>query len=105
MGRPASSARTQTCWSLNRMRIHGIAGTIARTRPRFPVFATVGVLVALGSCRGGCGSGGVPEAATVQGRLAPFPVETQVVLSLDFARLRTSAAAGKLAALAQRSQT
>jgi hypothetical protein len=87
------------------MRIHGIAGTIARTGPRFPLFATLALVAGLGSCRGGCGRGGGPEAATVQGRLAPFPVETQVVLSFDFTRLRSSAAAGKLAALAQQSQT
>jgi hypothetical protein len=62
------------------------------------VFLVV-LVVLVGSCRGGC-SRAVDPAATVQGRLALFPEPTRVVLSFDFAKLRSSPAADKLAALA-----
>jgi hypothetical protein len=88
------------------MRIQDIRRTIARTRSGFPLprrpisrLATV-ALVALGACRGGC-SGASDPAATVQGRLALFPEPVRVVVSLDAAKLRASAAAAKLAALAK----
>jgi hypothetical protein len=75
---------------------------MARRHAPFPVL--LALLAAAASCRGGCGHE-AERAATVQGRLAMFPVETQVVVALDFARLRGSPAAGKLAALAQQSQS
>jgi hypothetical protein len=61
-------------------------------------------VVATTSCRGGCARQRAQTGATVQGRLALFPVETQVVVSFDFAKLRAGPAAEKLAALAQQSQ-
>jgi hypothetical protein len=81
---------------------------MARRRAGFPLSPAVPVLLAAAilaggaSCRGGCARA-VDPAATVQGRLALFPEPTRVVLSLDFAKLRASAAADKLAALAARS--
>jgi hypothetical protein len=81
------------------MRIQDIGRTIARTRLAFPLLTAVAVA---GSCRGGCTRPADP-AATVQGRLALFPEPTRVVVSMDFARLRASASAGKLAALTQQS--
>src|SRR4051812_9599349 len=109
MRRPVSSARAQTRWSLKRMRTHGMAGTMARRHRAFPVLPSMIVVAALAaaaaaSCRGGCAR--APDrAATVQGRLALFPVNTSVVVALDFARLRGSPAAAKLAALARQSQS
>jgi hypothetical protein len=52
------------------------------------------------SCRGGCSRPADP-AATVQGRLALFPEPTRVLVSLDFAKVRASGVATKLAALAR----
>jgi hypothetical protein len=78
-----------------------MAGTMARTRWPIPVLL-VGALAA-GSCRGGCAR--APDrTAAAQGRLALFPVEAQVVVGFDCARLRGSPAVTKLAALAGRSQ-
>jgi len=70
---------------------------MARRRRAFPLAIAVG-LAALASCRGGCVRGADP-AATVQGRLALFPEPTRVLVSLDFAKVRASGAAAKLAAL------
>jgi hypothetical protein len=85
------------------MSIHGIARTMARRRRVFPLFPVVAVALVLGgSCRGGCSRKPDP-AATVQGRLAMLPAPTQVVVSLDFAKLRASPAAARLSALAQQS--
>jgi hypothetical protein len=87
------------------MRIHGIPRTIARRRSAFPLFLIAALaLVVAGSCRGGCAHRADP-AATVQGRLAMLPAPTQVVVSLDFAKLRASRAAARLNALAQQSPT
>jgi hypothetical protein len=87
------------------MRIQDIRRTIARTRAGFPLLPTgLGAIalaaVALAACRGGCAPAGDP-AATVKGRLALLPEPVRVVVSLDAAKLRASAAAGKLAALAK----
>jgi hypothetical protein len=60
------------------------------------------VVAALASCRGGCHRE-ADRAATVQGRLALFPAATQLVVSVDVARLRSSPAAAKLSALATQS--
>ncbi|HVV50761.1 MAG TPA: hypothetical protein VHO06_13940 [Polyangia bacterium] len=57
----------------------------------------------MGSCRGGCRRGD-DRAATVEGRLALFPVSTKVVAAIDVARLRDSPAAAKLAEKAQQDQ-
>ncbi len=57
----------------------------------------LGVLGA-GSCRGGC-SRGTPGTRPVGGALAWFPAETQIVVALDFARLRTTPLWSRLAAL------
>jgi hypothetical protein len=54
----------------------------------------------LDGCRGGCQRGAADRAATVEGRLALFPAATQVVVSLDAAKLRASPAAAKLSGLA-----
>jgi hypothetical protein len=95
------------------MRTHDIARTIAPSPRGFPlprrtflpvarraVLPTLALLFAAASCRGGCAR--KPDAAaTVQGRLALLPLPTRVVVALDFARLRASPAAAKLAALAQ----
>jgi hypothetical protein len=77
---------------------------MARRRGRWPVRALlIGWAAVACSCRGGCSRG--PDAfATAAGRLALFPVDTRVVVSFDFAGLRASPAAGKLATLAERSQ-
>jgi hypothetical protein len=77
---------------------------MARRPRRFPVLLVLFLGSVLASCRGGCGGGAREAPATVQGRLALFPVETQVVVSFDFAKLRAGPAADKLAALAQHSQ-
>ena len=45
------------------------------------------------------------RAATVEGRLALFPVATKVVAAIDVARLRASPAAAKLGEKAQQEQT
>jgi hypothetical protein len=75
------------------MRIQDIRRTIARTLVAFPV------LIALAAgCRGGCARTRDP-AATVQGRLALLPEPVRVVVSIDFAKLRGSPVAAKLAAL------
>jgi hypothetical protein len=70
----------------------------------FPVRPLLVAAVALASCRGGCRKG-EDRAATVEGRLALFPAATRVVAAIDATRLRASPAAGKLAALAQQSDT
>ena len=57
----------------------------------------------MGSCRGGCRHGD-DRAATVEGRLALFPVATKVVAAIDVARLRASPGAAKLAEKAQQDQ-
>jgi hypothetical protein len=80
------------------MRIHAIGGTMSRTRGPF----LLAIALATASCRGGC-AGKPDPAATVQGRLALFPVPTRVLVSLDVAKLRASPVAGKLAALSQSS--
>jgi len=86
------------------MRIHGIGPTIARRRVDLPVVVglCVGLSLAGASCRGGCGRAADP-AATAQGRLALLPDATRIVVSIDFAKLRASPAAAKLAALGQQS--
>ena len=66
-------------------------------------FPALIALVALGSCRGGCRRAD-DRAATVEGRLALFPVATKVVAAIDVARLRASPAAAKLAEKAQQDQ-
>jgi hypothetical protein len=89
------------------MRTQDIARTIARTRAAFPVIrrrirppviAFAVVLALAGSCRGGCSRPSDP-AATVGGRLALLPEPVRVVVSIDFAKLRGSPIAEKLAAL------
>jgi hypothetical protein len=59
-------------------------------------------LAAALSCRGGCARAR-PPTVLVEGPLALFPLETRMVVAFDFARLRASPAALKLAALAQQS--
>jgi hypothetical protein len=82
------------------MRIHDIGGTISGTRGAFPLVIALAVAA---SCRGSSCAGKADPAATVQGRLALFPEPTRVLISLDVAKLRASAQAGKLAALTQAS--
>ena len=82
---------------------------MARRRRPFPVlralfFVVSGATAAGASCRGGCVRGH-DRTATVEGRLALFPAAAQVVISFDFAKLRESPAAAKLAALAEQSQS
>ncbi|MES1172302.1 MAG: hypothetical protein ABUL77_03605 [Bacteroidota bacterium] len=52
-------------------------------------------------CRGGCARGGEPAAAArpAGGALAWFPAETQIVVAIDFARLRATPLWGRLAPL------
>src|SRR5262249_42236100 len=78
------------------MRTQAIRSTI--TTRRWPLFA-VG-LVALASCRGGCGGAEADRALTVKGRLALFPAAARMVAGLDVAKLRASPAAAKVQALA-----
>jgi hypothetical protein len=66
-------------------------------------FPALIALVAIGSCRGGCRRHD-DRAATVEGRLALFPVATKVVAAIDVARLRASPAAAKLAEKAQQDE-
>ena len=75
---------------------------MTRTPRHFPALALAlaVAVVAASSCRGGCRRE-PGRAATVEGRLALFPVSTRVVVSLDVAKLRAGPAAAKLAALAQ----
>jgi hypothetical protein len=73
---------------------------MTRTRVFFPALIAV---AAMGSCRGGCRRG-EDRAATVEGRLALFPVATKVVAAIDVAALRASPAAAKLAEKAQQDQ-
>ena len=73
---------------------------MTRRRVFFPALIA---LLALGSCRGGCRRGD-DRAATVEGRLALFPVATKVVAAIDVAKLRASPAAAKLAEKAQQDQ-
>jgi hypothetical protein len=73
---------------------------MTQSRVFFPALIA---LVALGSCRGGCRRG-EDRAATVEGRLALFPVATKVVAAIDVAKLRASPAAAKLAEKAQQDQ-
>lgn len=68
------------------------------------MLALFALIAAGGSCRGGCARG-PDRTATVEGRLALFPAATQVLVSFDFAKLRASPAARKLAALAEQSQS
>jgi hypothetical protein len=84
------------------MRIQDIGRTIARRRAAFPVPTAFVLALALGAgaCRGGCARRADP-AATVAGRLALFPEPVRVLVSIDAAKLRGSAAASKLAALSQ----
>ena len=70
-------------------------------RPRVPSAAIlmVALAAALGGCRGGCGpstSSGRPAG----GALAWFPGDTQIVVAIDFARLRATPLWTRLAALA-----
>ena len=77
---------------------------MTRTRRRFPLRPILlAALVAAASCRGGCHRA-QDRAATVEGRLALFPVATRVVASLDAAKLRASPAAAKLGSLATQSE-
>ncbi|HVU51237.1 MAG TPA: hypothetical protein VHL80_11150 [Polyangia bacterium] len=79
------------------MRTQDIRRTIARTRATF----LLALALAFGAaCRGGCSRPSDP-AATVQGRLAMLPEPVRVVVSLDAAKLRASAAVTKLGALAK----
>ncbi|HEY5090244.1 MAG TPA: hypothetical protein VIK30_09745 [Polyangia bacterium] len=67
------------------------------------VWPALVVAVAAGaSCRGGCRRA-EDRAATVEGRLALFPVATRMVAAIDVAKLRASPAAAKLLAEAQQS--
>ena len=63
-------------------------------------------LVAISSCRGGCGrgAGGGDPALTVQGRLAPFPSAARVVVGVDVRQLRASPSAARIQQLAIESQ-
>lgn len=56
------------------------------------------------SCRGGCGSGG-GKARPLGGRLALFPAQATMVVSVDVAKLRSAPLAGKLAELVTQSQS
>lgn len=49
----------------------------------------LGLALGLGACRGGC-SRATPAPAAAPNLLAWFPADTHVVLSIDFARLRTT---------------
>lgn len=76
------------------------AGRVRRAcRPRAGLAAVVlaCTLAAVG-CRGGCGRA-TPPARTPAGALSWFPSETQIVLAIDFARLRASPLWGRLAPL------
>jgi hypothetical protein len=73
---------------------------MTRRRVLFPALIA---LVAMGACRGGCRRGD-DRAATVEGRLALFPVATKVVAAIDVAKLRASPAAAKLAEKGQQDQ-
>src|SRR6188768_2859271 len=87
------------------MRTQDILRTMTRTRRAFPVPGNLWLLIltfAIASCRGGC-QRTEDRAATVEGRLALFPVAARIVASLDAVRLRASPAAAKLSALAQQS--
>lgn len=64
----------------------------------------VAALLLAASCRGGCRRA-EDRAATVEGRLALFPVSAQIVVAVDATRLRASPAAGKLIALVQEAQS
>jgi len=66
---------------------------------RFAVWGLAAFVGAV-SCRGGCDRS---EGRRAGGRLALLPVETRLVASIDFARLRDTPVANKLAALAARS--
>ncbi len=57
-------------------------------------------VVTAASCRSGC-QREAGRAASVEGRLAMFPVSTRVVVSLDVGTLRAGPAAAKLTALAK----
>ena len=80
------------------MRTHGMAGTMDRTRWPFPVLALA--LAATAACRGGCGHA-AERTAPLQGRLALFPADAQVVVAFDFGRLRGTPSASKLYGLTQ----
>jgi hypothetical protein len=72
------------------------------TRRRRVWPALVVAVAAAVSCRGGCRRA-EDRAATVEGRLALFPVATRMVAAIDVAKLRASPAAAKLVAEAQQS--
>ena len=70
------------------------------SRPGVPTFV-ISVLVAVltaGGCRGGCSPAPTTDRA-LGGMLAWFPPETQIVLAVDFARLRTTPLWARLAPL------
>ena len=85
------------------MRIQDIRRTIARTRADFllaprAISSVALALVFAAACRGGCSRANDP-AATVPLRLALLPEPVRIVVSMDAAKLRTSPAVAKLAAL------
>ncbi|HEX2658072.1 MAG TPA: hypothetical protein VHU40_07375 [Polyangia bacterium] len=60
-------------------------------RRRGPAAALALLLIALGGgCRGGCSRATTAPAPTMASPLSWFPADTHVVLSIDFARLRTT---------------
>jgi hypothetical protein len=75
-------------------------GSPPRRRARRIAALTLAVgLAGVLSCRGGC-AGARPERRPLGGRLALFPIETQLVVALDVAKVRPTPVAAKLAALA-----
>jgi len=79
---------------------------MTRTPSRWPLLIVVALgLAASASCRGGCRRDkNADVAAAVKGRLALFPIAARVVVSVEVARLRDSAAAAKLSSLVSESQ-
>lgn len=81
---------------------------VARRRPHLSPRARCALIASMcalavtagGGCRGGCGRADT-AARPVGGALAWFPAETQIVVALDFARLRVTPLWGQLAALVQ----
>src|SRR5215208_4280911 len=81
--------------------LRGGRGTLSGSRTCFHALALAAIaVVTTTSCRGGC-QREAGRAATVEGRLAMFPVSTRVVVSLDAGKLRAGPAAAKLTALAK----
>ena len=71
-----------------------------RAAPRLPsLVGLVVVVVALASCRGGCGRVD-NRARPLDGRLALLPIDTRTVVALDFERMRAAPFAAKLSTLA-----